>query len=410
MKKFLKTALLVVFASFLFAAPSKAQATNPPAGTPGPSEVVTGTIVERTPGAEIPSSLEIMLHTWDQNNVDQGMLHEQSQPDGTFHFEQVPLQPGWGIEVMAVYQDVTYYSQPAIFEAGTSLTNIEEPIYESTTDLSQVRVNQMHVVFNFATDGLEVKEVYVLSNLGERTIKGALTLEDGHLATLKFPLPVEANYIFFKPEDNNRFVKFSGGFADLAALIPSSQSSQMVVSYLLPYTNLLGYSYTTPLSVESLNFLLLKDSGVTLNGANFSEPESMTLQDGQQYLVYSYGNLVAGENINLTFSGQPNLNPSGTTNTATAGIVSRPFRLAIGGGLAVLGLALIVLGVMWWRRPREDESGVGDIGDESYGNGLDELIARIARLDEAHAHGDINGQEHQQQRTGLIEEAKHLMK
>jgi hypothetical protein len=47
----------------------------------------------------------------------------------------------------------------------------------------------MHLLFDFAEDGMETSEIYVLSNAGERTVKDAVTLEDGQTATLAFPSP-----------------------------------------------------------------------------------------------------------------------------------------------------------------------------------------------------------------------------
>ena len=130
MKRYIPTALLLIPALILLVAPVKAQTATPPAGTATPSGAVTGTIVNRSRGGSIPPELELMVHVWDQT-TDKGMFHGKSQPDGTFRIENVPLEAGSEYLVMAVYNDVTYNSQPVAFESGNSL-NIDAPIYDST--------------------------------------------------------------------------------------------------------------------------------------------------------------------------------------------------------------------------------------------------------------------------------------
>ncbi len=403
MKRYSTTALLLIPALILLVAPVKAQTATPPAGTATPSGVVTGTIVNRSQGGSIPPELELMVHVWDQTS-DKGMFHGKSQPDGTFRIENVPLEAGSEYLVMAVYNDITYNSQPVTFESGNSL-NIDAPIYDSTTDLSQVQVDQMHVLFSFAPDGLDVKQVYLLSNLGDRTIKGGIPLNDGSLASLKFPLPDSADYIFFEPDsDRERFVKFAGGFADKDALLPGEQSGQLMVSYLLPYTQNMPFTYTAPLDIKLLSFLIPKDEGITITGADLAKPQITTLQNGSTYLVYSYPELPAGNTLSLSISGSPK---SGAGDDSPA----RSSRITLGIGGIILGFAMIALGIWWWRRNREDENGdeESDQGNQAEDTTLDDLIVKIARLDDRLEKGEIQETDYQTQRASLMQQAKALM-
>ncbi|HSB66029.1 MAG TPA: hypothetical protein VLD65_05580, partial [Anaerolineales bacterium] len=209
------------------------------------TSIVTGMLVNRSVGGNTPEDLSIMLHVLDQNYSQIGMYHTLSKPDGSFRFEEVLLNPGEFVVGIVSYLGAAYSSQPTPFD-GESNPNIELPIYETTTDLSQVQVDEMHVLFNFAQDGLEVNEIYLLSNLGDRTITGTLILTDSQPATLEFPLPVGANYVFFRPDSTDRFVKLANSFVDKAPLVPGTSTSQFMVSYLAPYEDKMSYSYTAP--------------------------------------------------------------------------------------------------------------------------------------------------------------------
>lgn len=403
------TALLLFFVLFALVGPVKAQTPTPPLETPAsPTGVVTGVIVNRTQGGETTISIDIMLHILDQNYSSLGMLHGKSLQDGSFKIEEVPLQTGLLFAMMGVYQGIVYNSEPVPYTGGNEM-NIDLPIYETTHDLSQAQVDQMHVLFNFAQDGFEVKEIYLLSNLGDRTITGTLSLDDNQPASIQFPLPSEADYIFFEPNDSTRFVENNDGFVDTAPLAPGERSGKLMVSYLLPLSEQYAYSYTAPIDIKAISFLLPTAAGVTLSGEDLGPPQIQVMGDNTEYLVYSLEDLPSGQTINLTFSGQPILdvtvNPMATTATKSNGLVK---ELAIGGG--ALGLVIIVLGVWWWRKSQFDES-EEDSEDEDVEAESDDLfpkqiIKKIAQLDEAYDSGKINEADYRLQREALKQEAK----
>lgn len=404
MKSSLKTAALLAFLLIVIVLPSKAQdqtTINPQAA---PGGVITGVVINRSKGGAIPQSLDVMLHIMDQNYAEKGMLHGKSLPDGSYKFDTVPLDTGLVYAVMGIYQGVAYYSNIVPLEGKTPL-KIDLPIYENTNDLSQAQVNQMHVLFNFAQDGLEVKEIYILSNLGDRTITGTLKLDENRSATILYPLPAEADYIFFEPNDSERFVKLTGGFADRAPLVPGERSDQLMVNYLLPASEQLSYTFTAPLNIKMINFLLPAAAGVTLNGENLGAPQKTALQDGKEYLIYSLESLASGQTINLTFSGKPNLDvPVKTQATKSNGLYS---GLVIGA--VSLGFILVVLGIWWWRKSKHDDSSDEEIEPNIGDSDLDQIILKIAQLDEAFESGKINEEDYRRQRQVLSQEAKVLM-
>ena len=382
--------------SALSTRPVLAQGETPPAGSTGK---VMGAIINQNTGKAVAEELDVMLHILDQDFADAGMLHGKSQSDGAFLFTDVPFDANSQYAVMAIFNGVTYFSDTVPADMTSMQVTLEVPVYESTSDLAGVQVDQMHVLFNFAEDGLETREIYVLSNIVERTVKDVYKLEGDRPATLKFPLPPGADYIFFKPEDQDRFVKFDGGFADTYPILRGTQSAQIIVSYLIPFSDGGTYSYTTPLSIVLMNFLIEEDANVSLQGKGLAGPEQMTLQDGKSYLTYSYSNLSAGQTVEVSFTGQVN-NQSGKVKNTTIPLAS---------GAAFLGMAVIGFGIWWWRRPASDRDEEDDLEVYAGEPTLDEMITRIARLDEEHEQGNLSSEEHQHLRKNLMHRAKHLL-
>lgn len=391
-KKISYVLLMALVMSVLATHPVSAQTDTPPTG---PTGEVMGTIINQNTGQAVAESLDVMLHVLDQNYAEAGMLHGQSSSDGTFLFSDAPFDANLQYAVMATFEGVTYFSNVVPVDTASMRVNVDVPVYESTSDLANVQVDQMHVLFNFAEDGMETKEIYILSNAGERTVKDVYQLDVDRTATMEFPLPSDADFVFFKPDDQDRFVKLEGRFADTYPMLPGANSAQIMINYLVPFSDGRIYNYTAPLNIVSMNFLVEEESNVTLQGEGLAGPEHMALDDGKSYLVYSYAHLRAGESLNITFTGNGEVNRSAEPSVP-------PLIL----GVAVLGLALTGFGIWWWRKPDNFQSADDQQSDDTP---LDDLILEIAQLDEQHEQGQLDTQEHQRLRGELMEKAKRLM-
>lgn len=176
---------------------------------------------------------------------------------------------------------------PATIENGKARMELEVPIYESTNDPAQVKLDQVHILFNFASDGIEVKEFFLLSNTGEFTVKNTFVLDDGKSGVLKFSLLEQAQFVNFEAKEENRFVPVAGGFVDMQPFIPELKSRQILVYFVVMYTENNSFTYQAPYPVDNLNFLFSESAGVTLNGKGLTPSDTLTTADGSKILAYS---------------------------------------------------------------------------------------------------------------------------
>lgn len=395
MKPIFVSIFLVLFAFSLYPTrPVLAQSETPPAGPVGE---IRGTVINRNTGKVVAESLEVMLHILDSNFAEKDMKHAQSLSDGTFIFTDIPFDANLQFAAMATYEGVTYFSETIPADLESMQVVMDVPVYETTTDLATVQVDQMHVLFNLSTDGLETKELYIVSNTGERTVKDVYDLGNDKFAALKLPLPEDADYIFFKPDDQDRFIKLKGAFADTYPILPG-QPSQIATNYLVPYSSERTYTYTAPVDTARMSFIVPEQAGISLTAAGLQGPEVTTLQDGTIYQVYSYSDLKAGTSLSVTLTGTTP-GPQKNTNASNALAMS----------VAFLGFAIIGVGIWWWRRPETTEGEENETVATADQPGLDDLIAEIARLDESYAQEVLSEEEYEHQRKALMQKAKELL-
>jgi hypothetical protein len=407
-----KRTLIFVISLVIILVPAiivKAQTETPPDEEAPTSQTgfATGIIINQSPGGEVPESVDLMLHIWDQNYQGKRMLHGQSSPDGSFQFKDVPLEPNSVYAIMATYKGAAYFSEPILLESEDTLLEFEVPIYETTTDTSHVRAEQVHILFSFDQGGLRVWEVYLLSNLGEYTVKDAVTLEDGFSVTIKFTLPDNAANVSFESDDETRFVQFPGGFADTWPLVPGVDSSQVILSYILPYDGALTFTFKPTMKVKGLRFLIIQDPGIIVDGDDLIPDGTQTLQDGAAFDVYTREELPANESVEVIISGEPTTSMLRLETPESGTPIIRSSKLEIGIGVLVLGLALVGVGIWWWRKPPDrDNETVKDILEWP---DFRDLVAQIVDLDETYQNGELSAEEYEQQRKYLIYQGKILL-
>ena len=148
--------------------------------------------------------------------------------------------------------------------------------------------------------------------------------------------------------------------------------------------------------MSTINFPVPDQADISLQGSGLTGPESMSLQNGESYEVYSYSDLKAGQTVRISIGGKVAAErKDSTTNNL----------LAI--GIAFLGFASMGAGVWWWRKSANSQDVVEEISSNA--TTLDGLILEIAKLDEEYEQGKLSIEAHQQLRQNLMRRAKRLL-
>lgn len=360
---------------------------------------VTGQVINAS-GGEIPSDLVLKLHGFDDV---QAVITATTdiQPDGSFTFEEVELTPGRSFVVVADMGGTSYASDIATAQAGGGNLELPVTVYETTRDTSQLSIDRMHMIFDFVDDQtLGVIEVYIISNPGNKTVVG----ESKGEPVLEFKLPEGASRPQFQDGVlGGRYVETENGFADTLPIRPGSGHYQVLFAYDLPYDRKLDLARPVSLPANGV-VILVPENGLKIRSDQLIDGGTVNIQNGL-YHQYTASGLQAGEELLLTISGRPAGSQAGLALGSSSSLVI---------GLAGLGLALVVAGLVLYRRSQSAdlEEGVESppLNEEELGPETpDSLMDAILALDDLYAAGQLPEEAYLQRRGELKARLRELM-
>ncbi len=364
-----------------------------------PSTVTMGTItgkVTNGSGGSLPSGLEVALHGFDNMQL---VLTDTAVVDssGMYTMTNVAMAAGRVLIASTSYNNTTYSSNVATINPGTTTAELDINVYDTTTDASSLSVDRMHVFFDFGSPGVvQVVELYLITNPTNKTV---VPDKPGN-AVLSFKLPDGASNLQLQDGTlGDRYVTIPGGFGDTSPVIPGASQHQVLFGFNMPYTDKLELKQPVSLPVAAV-VVLLPEDGVKLKSDALTDAGSRDVQ-GTTYQLYNGTKIDPGGSLDLTLTGNP-----------SAGAVS-PLAAASRNnliiGLAALGLVLILVGVLLFRRSQPPRAAVRVSSEPLEQKDSEDLIDAIIALDDLYKEGKLPDEAYQQRRADLKAQLKERL-
>ena len=323
-------------------------------------------------------------------------LTTEVQPTGLYQFFNVPADVKTTYFVMVEFDNVTYISDPATYDGTIATYELPVTIYDSTSDLNLLSLTQIHMEFDFSTEGkVQTHMLYVVSNLG---MKSVVVQSDG--ASIPFiQIPTGAADVQYElAQEATPLARATNGFA----LLPGADKQYgIIATYSLPYISSL--KLTQPFSLPVVSETIIVPEGVRVNSDQLDDTGIQTIQ-GMNYHFYQGGNLASGSTLALALSGRPGKASGFTLNRQTGILI----------GVGAAGILLIGLGVILYLRERawikqqvvETETA---IGKESPGLDRDTIMDAIIALDDQFNVGGISKEAYTKRRDELKKRLRTLV-
>lgn len=314
--------------------------------------------------------------------------------DGTYTFPDVEIVPGRAFIVSVNYQGFTFNSD-VFHNLGDPLGNpIDLPVivYDTTTDLSALRVDRLHVFFDFTNpDSIQVAELFLLNNTGSRVISG----EAPGQPVVYFELPEgAANLQFQSGAVGGRFIMTEKGFADTQPVPPGS-GSQILFAYDLPLSRRTTVRIPINLPVDAA-IVMIPQGSMTLQSSQL-QPMGQRQIQGVTLDLFTTTDLQAGSTLEMTLSGRMG-NPINLQTEQTGALIAGALALVlVAGG-----------GVYWYVRQRKSQP-VVESEAPAESESRETLMDAIIALDDLYKTGQLSDETYQQRRAELKERLRSLM-
>ncbi|MYH62092.1 MAG: c-type cytochrome [Caldilineaceae bacterium SB0675_bin_29] len=368
----------------------------------GPGRI-TGRLFQGTQDGPAPPQTEVTLNVYQQTNL----LTTRISPigaDGSFDFDNLPVDEGFYFLVETEHRNVRYtspilaFSGPDFTEGRTGPESIRTtlPVFETTTDPAGLHVTRANWIIEHEPGNLLIGQLYTFGNRSGRTFTGT----EGELfdvpVTLAVPLPEGAQEV--EIQDGMVGEAYRMGqqtIFDTRPVLPGPGSRQIFVRYRLPYAGeSVQTSFPVPYETESLNLLVADLPGLEVDIAVGGESLEATGEETVQSVLFRLWSApVSGDHPvvislrGLIAAGGSDPRPARNTQPNRELPISAPpldYRIPLAfGGVVTFALLASLLLFVYRERTRSPLTG------EQLAARREELIDRIARLDDLHALGEL---------------------
>jgi mono/diheme cytochrome c family protein len=283
--------------NFALATPTPAPSATP-AAPDTPSIVVSGTVRNGTAGGAAPGGLKLTLRLREATAsgfIDALTLETTSRADGAFTYADVPRRNGLVYVVSAEYQGVLQTSGLMQLETGSGPTlDLSFPVYETTTDASQLRIEQQQVFIDFLGPTVALVQQGVLfQNTGDRVYIG----DPQTGVTLDVALPDAATQIELSRESGA--YRITGTRIQGTLPIPPGETG-LQFAYQLAFQEALTITQPTRYAIAEMVVHLPTGGGSFIADAGFSRGQTLQLST-TSYDAYPLRRLTpAGDQVSFT--------------------------------------------------------------------------------------------------------------
>lgn len=352
---------------------------------------ISGLVVNGTSGEELTGG-EAVLRGFNSNLEETLVMTTTIGADGryTFALENVPPENIYLVSTR--YEGLTFNGDANRLQRSQPELNMPIIVYDTTTDPGVVTIDQIHMILNFVPDAVQVSELYIFSNEANAVFVGESG--DFSLGTVQMSLPAGATDVDFRRAFGSmenfvpaaEVIQTETGWADTLPLRPGTGSSNLMVSYVLPYED--GLQLAHPLAYQTNGATaILPDNGVRLEGDGWVSQGNQALASGS-FATYMNNNLAGATALNLELDGRARTMVDAQGNAVLARSNSTQ-ELVIGVTALGLVLAAGVVLVRKWQAPP-------DLDQE-----VQQLLLAIAALDDAYQAGTIDEAKYTAERARL---------
>ncbi|MDJ0756113.1 MAG: cytochrome c [Ardenticatenaceae bacterium] len=369
------------------------------------SEAVIIGRIDHAEARELPPDLTVSLQAFDESAGEALTLETTIDPDGSYRFDLQQIPPTWFYRTSVNYQQVDFTSPVVTFDPLAPTADLPITLFETTTSDDNIRLSRLAFLVEFINDQVQIAEFYTFDNQDLTVYTGRSG--DPSAGTVYVTLPPEStNPVLLRAiNGGTNLIPLEGIVADngdLGAPVPIGPGPgtlELVLRYEVPFSSVVESDFARDLRYDAAQIeMILPETGVTVRPeSGWSAPQSFgdgIIGDGLARSRFTYSAPEAAAAVNFPLTGWPTRVVDSNGNL----IVNRQETQELFvGGLALLIVAA-VCGYVSYRWTQATPM----VNDK------EELLMRVAALDEAYARENLPRGAYRQRRAQLLRELREL--
>ncbi len=353
-------------------------------------DFIDGRVLNKTLDSKGVAGLEVvLLRVAEDKSQEVGLT--KSNSSGYFSFKDITIDKDSTYFIATRYKGVEYTTPEIAFKDGKAPAS-EMFVYELTDQDEAIHTKMHHIFMETGEDSLEVQELIILENLGDRVYVGSQEVEPGRRETLRISLPKGANGV--RHMGTGRAFTAGDDLVGTADIKPGAK--RVIIAYTInPEDSPYVFAKRFNLKTDNVD-LAFPDGGVTFESDQL-ELRGPTENSGRRFFHLAGKDFAEGSQIFVEISGL-----SGP---------KKLFRWIIAGLLILLITTGFTLAFMKRGTYLEEEDDLtvaektADLTEERQA-----MLRAIAELDDLSESGQVNAEEYQRERAQLLQKVKELMR
>lgn len=346
-------------------------------------------------GFELPSQSSVVTLQAFLDGSPVGAISTTLDMDAQFGFQNLSIDEEIVYLASLSYDGVTYSSEPVSLTGAEERQSLVLNVFESSSDDEGVFVAQMAYIVDPQPGFLTVRQIVILGNRGETTFVGDAAGEDRPI-TVQIPIPEGAQDVRFDGgELGGRFVEQDEILFDTAAIPPGDATHEISLSYLLPFEDEeMEIAQDLAYDVEQLSLLVVQnpEQNVGIPGTDFAQETEL---DGVTYRIWQRDDIGAGP-FTFALEGLPlGIVPDSGSGLDPTRDPTPPLPSWLVPGFGLVLATLLLGALLYFLRRRSGES------EEELSVQREDLLRRIAALDDLYERGEIDQSEYSRRRAEL---------
>lgn len=261
--------------------------------------IIEGVIYLGTSNSPVPG-VPLRLEYYEGSSLAETYTAE-SDDRGAFRFENLRVGANCAYLLRAEYGGITSTSEMILLSAEQPSATIQHRVYEAGAEDADIVIQRAHLIIQPASDAVQVQEVLIFSNRGDKAYVGTPAVEGGPPLTLRVDIPADAAALSFdEGQLGERFIVLEdGSVADTQPVLPGEGTARLVLAYNLPpQSGEWGLDYRFYYPVENLNVLLASEEwGIESDVLTFAG----TMGGDMPFQNYAAKNMPADTTLTMTF-------------------------------------------------------------------------------------------------------------